>query len=329
MTETPKLLSVVVPIYFEELVVEEFYRRTRAVLEALSDRYAYELIFVDDGSRDRSLELLVNIARADSRVTVLEFSRNFGHQMAITAGLEHARGDAVVLIDGDLQDPPEVISQMVDEWEKGIEVVYGVREERDGETAFKLLTARWFYALMGKLSDIAVPRDTGDFRLLDRKAVDALCSLPERERFIRGLVPWIGFSQKGIYYHRDARYAGETKYTLQKMLRFAVVGITSFSDKPLVIVTQVGILFSFFSFLLSIWLIINKLLYPENTLFGWTSLVVIILFVAGVQLTCTGIVGLYVGKIFHEVKQRPLYLVARTYNYTAQSAVRRSDQVSG
>ncbi len=327
MTKTQKLLSVVVPIYFEELVVEEFYRRTKAVLEELSDRYAYELIFVDDGSRDSSLQLLLGIARSDSHVTVLEFSRNFGHQMAITAGMEYAKGDAVVLIDGDLQDPPEVISRMVDEWEKGIEVVYGVREKRDGETAFKLLTAHWFYALMSKLSDVDVPRDTGDFRLLDRKAVDALRSLPERERFIRGLVPWIGFSQKGILYHRDARYAGETKYTLQKMLRFALVGITSFSDKPLVIVTQIGILFSAFSFLLSLWLIVNKFIYPEDTLFGWTSLVVIILFVAGVQLTCTGIVGLYVGKIFHEVKQRPLYLVSNTYNYAAEDTAQHGEQI--
>ncbi len=325
MTEPTKLLSVVVPVYFEELVVEEFYNRTRAVLEGLADRYRYELIFVDDGSRDRSLELLLGIAKADFHVTVLEFSRNFGHQMAITAGLEQARGDAVVLIDGDLQDPPEVIPRMVGEWEKGIDVVYGVRDKREGETPFKLLTAHWFYALLDKLSDVSIPRDTGDFRLMDRAAVDALCSLPERERFIRGLVPWIGFSQKGILYNRDARYAGETKYTLQKMLRFALVGITSFSDKPLVIVTQIGIFFSLFSFILSIWLVINKLLYPENTLFGWTSMVVLILFVAGVQLTCTGIVGLYVGKIFHEVKQRPLYLVRRTYNFVSPE----KDQPSG
>ncbi len=305
--------------------MEEFYTRTRTVLERIADRYHFELIFVDDGSRDRSLELLLRIARTDSRVTVLEFSRNFGHQMAITAGLDHARGDAVVLIDGDLQDPPEVILRMVAEWEKGIDVVYGVREKREGETAFKLLTARWFYALLDKLSDVSIPRDTGDFRLMDRAAVDALCSLPERERFIRGLVPWIGFSQKGILYNRDARYAGETKYTLQKMLHFALVGITSFSDKPLVIVTQLGILFSLFSFILSVWLVINKLLFPDNTLFGWTSMVVIVLFVAGVQLTCTGIVGLYVGKIFHEVKQRPLYLVRRTHHFVEKD-IHQTDQ---
>jgi len=320
MAEPTKRISVVVPIYYEEQVIPEFYRRTRAALETLADRYDRELVFVDDGSKDRSLQLLLDIAAQDPNVRVVALSRNFGHQMAITAGLEHATGDAVVLIDGDLQDPPELIPAMVAKWEEGYKVVYAQREKREGESLLKLATAKLFYKLLDALCEIEIPRDTGDFRLIDRQAVDALASLPECNRFIRGLVPWVGFSQYALPYRRDARYAGATKFNMEKMLRFAFSGITSFSEKPLYLALRLGVLFSLLSFLLGVWLIVNKLLFPQDTIFGWTSLVIVILFVGGVQLLSVGVLGLYIGKIHHEVKRRPFYVAAAKFGFPAPSA---------
>jgi dolichol-phosphate mannosyltransferase len=320
MTETKQRISVVVPIYHEEQVIPEFYRRTSAALLTLAERYEYELLFVDDGSKDRSLQLLLDIGAQDPGVRVISFSRNFGHQMAITAGLEHATGAAVVLIDGDLQDPPELIPAMIAKWEEGYKVVYAVREKREGESFLKLATAKAFYKILDTLSEIEIPRDTGDFRLIDRQVVEALDSLPECNRFIRGLIPWVGFPQHALPYRRDARYAGCTKFNLEKMLRFAFSGITSFSEKPLYLALRLGVLFSLLSFLLGVWLIVNKLLFPENTIFGWTSLVIVILFVGGVQLLSVGVLGLYIGKIYHEVKRRPLYIAAGKYGFPTAPA---------
>lgn len=316
MTDKKTLISIVVPIYFEEQVIDEFYRRTRAVLAGLEDRFASEIIFVDDGSQDRSLELLLALAEKDSGVRVLTFSRNFGHQMAITAGIEHASGQAIVLIDGDLQDPPELIPDMIAKWEEGYKVVYAVRETREGESLLKIATAKAFYKVLNRLSEIEIPMDTGDFRLIDRQVADALSSLPECNRFIRGLIPWVGFAQCGVSYRRDARYAGTTKFNMEKMLKFAFSGITSFSEKPLYVALRLGVFFSLFSFLLGVWLIVNKLLFPQDTIFGWTSLVTVILFIGGVQLASVGVLGLYIGKIYHEVKRRPLYIPAAKYGFT-------------
>ena len=309
-TDTVPTITLVVPIYNEELVIEEFYRRAKRMLESLQPCYAHELLFVDDGSSDASPSLLAELADKDDSVRVLRLSRNFGHQMAITAGIEHARGQAVVLIDGDLQDPPEVVPHMVATWEQGYHVVYGVREHREKESLFKLWTAKLFYRALNALSIVDIPKDTGDFRLIDRQVADALAALPERNRFVRGLIPWVGFRQIGIRYHRDARHAGRTKYSLDKMLSLAFQGITSFSVRPLYISLKAGLAFTIISFVMAVWLVVNKLLYPENTVFGWTSMVVVILFMGGVQLASIGIVGLYIGQIFREVKQRPLYILA-------------------
>jgi glycosyltransferase involved in cell wall biosynthesis len=328
MAEQKKLLSVVVPIFFEEQVIGEFYRRTHAALQGLTQRYAYEIVFVDDGSKDHSLPLLLELAKQDPCVRVLTFSRNFGHQMAITAGIEHAAGEAIVLIDGDLQDPPELIPEMVAKWEEGYKVVYAMRETREGENFVKLATAKAFYKVLNMLSEIEIPSDTGDFRLMDRQVADALMSLPECNRFIRGLIPWVGFPQYGLKYRRDARYAGSTKFSLEKMLKFAFSGITSFSEKPLYLALRFGVFFSLLSFLLGVWLVVNKLLFSEDTIFGWTSLVIVILFVGGVQLLSVGVLGLYIGKIYHEVKRRPLYIAAAKYGFPETTQLQPGHQTS-
>ncbi len=320
MTDSRKLVSLVVPVYYEEQVINEFYRRCKASLAPLEQTCRFEFVFVDDGSQDRSLVLLQNLLEHDSSIRIVSFSRNFGHQMAISAGIEHAAGDALVIIDSDLQDPPEVIPAMIDKWNEGFHVVYGVRETRQGESFMKLFTAKAFYRILNALSDIDIPHDTGDFRLIDRRVADILLHLPERNRFIRGLIPWIGFRQCGVTYHRDSRYAGETKFSFRKMFAFAFDGIASFSDKPLLLAFRLGILFSLLAFALGVWLIVNKFLYPADTIFGWTSLVVVILFVGGVQLASIGMLGLYIGKIFREVKQRPLYIAAQRFGFPPSSA---------
>lgn len=309
------LLSVVVPIYFEEQLIDEFYYRMKKVLVNLEPHYRHELIFVNDGSTDRSLELLKALSQKDNAVRVIDFSRNFGHQIAITAGIDYATGDAVVVIDGDLQDPPEVIPQMVTKWEEGYKVVYGVRSKRKGETAFKLLTASIFYRLIGKLSDVKLPLDAGDFRLMDRVVVDALGQIHEENRYIRGLVTWIGFPQYGLPYERDIRYAGETKFTLKKMIKFAFDGITSFSDKPLHLSSQLGMLVTGASFIAMVWVILSKLIYPQSSIPGWTSLLVVVLFLGGIQLISIGILGQYIGRIYRETKRRPLYIVSKKYGF--------------
>lgn len=305
-----KLISVVAPVYFEELLIGEFYRRITAVMRSLARKYDYELVFVNDGSTDRSLEILESFLETDNRVRIVNLSRNFGHQRAITAGIDYAAGDAVVVIDSDLQDPPEVIPQMVAEWERGVQVVGGTRINRKGESFFKLFTARMFYRILNSLSDVPLPLDTGDFRLMDRAVADVVRGMREESRYIRGLIVWAGFRQGSVQYERDPRTAGATKYSLKKMLRLAFDGITSFSEKPLMLAMQLGLLITGASFLGMLYLFISRIIRPESVVAGWTSLIVIVLFVGGTQLLVIGILGLYVGRIHRQSKGRPLYIAA-------------------
>ena len=300
-------LSVVVPCFDEAAVIAETHRRLATALHAIPGVRA-EIIYVDDGSLDDTIELLRGIATSDATVRVLSLSRNFGHQVALSAGLEHATGDAVTVIDADLQDPPEVIAEFVARWRDGWDVVYGVRRQRQGETGFKLATAHLFYRLISVLSRVDIPADAGDFRLLDRQVVDALLAMPERDRFVRGMVSWVGFRQVAVPYDRSARAGGTTKYPLRKMVHFALDGIFSFSPQPLRLATYfgffasglavVGVFYAFFLRLLT-----------ASVVPGWATLLIAVLFLGGVQLVSLGIMGEYVARIYGQVKARPLYLV--------------------
>ena len=313
----PEMISIVVPCLNEEEVLRDTNRRLVAVLEQLPLKF--EILYVDDGSTDRTPEILRELQAVDERIRVIRFSRNFGHQMAITAGLEHASGDAVAIIDADLQDPPEVIADFVAKWMDGFEVVYGVRTEREGETAFKLWTAKMFYRLIGKLSDTEIPLDTGDFRLMGRRVVDALLAMPERDRFVRGMVSWLGFSQAAVPYRRAARAAGVTKFSLFKMMRFATDGIVSFSILPLRLATWVGFAASGIALLGILITVVERLMGVEGLVKGWASILVAILFIGGVQLICMGIIGEYVGRIYGESKRRPLYVVRERIGFQTRS----------
>ncbi len=303
-----QLLSVVAPMLNEEGVAREFHRRVRDALAGLP----FELIIVDDGSTDATPAILDEIAEADPRVRVLHLSRAFGHQLALTAGLDHARGDAVVSIDADLQDPPEVIPLLVDRWRRGVDVVVAKRTHRVGETRFKLVTAKWFYRVMGRLAQIDLEPDAGDFRLMDRAAVDALLSLRERSRFLRGMTSWIGFRQGTVEFQRDARLAGETKYPLRRMLRFAFDGISSFSHFPLQIATVLGFAATAIAFLGLPLTIVAR--YSGIFERGVPSVLFAVLFIGGLQLMTLGLIGEYVGRIYDEVKRRPLYVVREARN---------------
>ncbi len=300
------LLSVVIPVYNEEDNVDAFYDRMSGVADSL-DSLAVEMVFVDDGSRDGSLEKLTRLSQHDPRVRIIKLARNFGHQLAITAGIDRARGDCVVVIDADLQDPPEAIPAMVEKWREGYDVVYGVREKREGEGALKLLTASMFYRLLRNMTKVDIPVDVGDFRLVSRRAADQLRGMREQDRFVRGLVSWIGFEQTGIEYVRDARHAGETKYPFSKMLKFALDGITSFSTVPLKLASWLGYAASAFAFLYLASVFVQKMM--GYTVEGWATIMVAMLFLGGIQLICLGIMGEYIGRIFTEIKQRPLYIV--------------------
>src|SRR6516165_8299279 len=301
------LLSVIVPCANEEEVLLETHRQLVEALARIVD-LGFEIVYVDDGSTDSTPALLRELQLSDDRVRVVRLSRNFGHQVPITAGMEHAAGDAVVVIDADLQDPPEVIAAFVDQWRRGYEVAYGVRTERNGETAFKLCTAKVFYRLIARLSETEISLDTGDFRLMDRKVVDALLAMPERDRFIRGMVSWLGFSQVPVPYRRAARVAGKTKFSLFKMVRFATDGIVSFSTVPLRLASYLGFAVSGIS-IIGILIALYARLFGKDWVQGWTSLVIAVLFLGGVQLVCLGIIGEYVGRTYGESKRRPLYLV--------------------
>jgi polyisoprenyl-phosphate glycosyltransferase len=300
---TPRLLSIVAPVYDEQELIEAFVARTTA---AAAD-YEFELVLVNDGSSDRTPELLDAIAARDKRVRVIHLSRNFGHQAALTAGLEHAAGDVVAMIDADLQDPPELIGEMIAQWRQGADVVYAVRKQREGETAFKLATASWFYKLFDKLAQVDLEPNSGDFRLLDRRALDALLAMTERSRFLRGMTVWVGFNQTAVSYERDARHAGETKYTLRKMLRFSLDAITSFSHLPLQLATYVGIFSAGIAFVAIPVVILLRVF--DSYLPGFSSITIAILLLGGIQLIAIGVIGEYVGRIYDEVRHRPKYIL--------------------
>ena len=308
------LLSVVIPCMNEEQVIRETCHRLLSVLGAAE--FQVELILVDDGSKDGTPEILRELQALDSRVRVVQLSRNFGHQMAITAGVEHAEGDAVAIIDADLQDPPEVLLDFVAKWLDGYDVVYGVRTERDGETLFKQWTAKGFYRLIGRLSETKIPLDTGDFRLMDRQVVAALLSMPERDRYVRGMVSWLGFSQVSVPYRRAARFAGETKFPLLKMIKFAVDGIVSFSVIPLRVATWVGFFASGISILGILAVLLARYFRVLGVVKGWSSTVIAVLFIGGVQLVCMGIIGEYIGRIYGEAKHRPLYVIREKLGFS-------------
>jgi glycosyltransferase involved in cell wall biosynthesis len=308
------LLSVIIPCFNEEKVLRDTHRRLSGVLRDLSEA-DYELIFVDDGSRDASPAVLKELAQQDVRVSVIGFSRNFGHQPAVSAGLRYCRGDVAVIIDADLQDPPEVIPEMLRQLVKtGSNVVYGVRTKRNGETWFKRTAASLFYHLLNQLSEVPLPVDTGDFRIIDRKIINAFNALRENNKYIRGLIGWMGFKQTPFHYERDARFAGSTKYTLRKMVRLASTGIFYFSKKPLRIATAFGFASVGVGLLLSAWILFNKLRSPQYLISGWTSLILLVIYFGGVQLLTIGILGHYLGSLFDEIKARPEYIVDETLN---------------
>lgn len=298
------MLSVIVPLFNEEEIVS----KTFAVLEQELAGIEHELIFVNDGSTDRTREILEGLLPKTPQNRLINFSRNFGHQAAFSAGLKHATGDAVVIIDGDLQDPPALIRDMLEKWKEGFQVVYAQRRKRAGETVFKKVTAHYFYKILHLLTNIDIPRDTGDFRLMDRAVVDQLNALPERNRFLRGLVCWVGFRRTGILYDRQERTAGTSKYPLRKMLRLAMDGITSFSTTPLKISFLTGFAATLIAFAIFVWSVLEKFLNPVTTVPGWASLMTAVVFFGGIQLMSIGILGEYIGRIYEEVKQRPLYI---------------------
>ncbi|WP_195575760.1 glycosyltransferase [Paenibacillus sp. 1001270B_150601_E10] len=309
-----KCISVVIPAYNEEEVIAQCYQALTKVMAAT--RYRYELVFVNDGSKDRTISILDELARQDSCVRVVNFARNFGHQAAVTAGINQAKGDCVVIIDADLQDPPEVIHRMLDKWEEGYDVVYGKRRKRKGETLFKLATASMFYRFLQYMSDTEIPRDTGDFRLIDRKVVHIFNRMTEKNKFIRGIISWIGFNQTFVEYDRDERAAGVTKYPFRKMIAFASDGIFSFSSKPLKLITRMGMITVVLAFAVLVYSLCAKLLNLPEVERGWTSLMTAITLFSGVQMLSLGIMGEYIARIYDESKNRPQYIVRETIHYS-------------
>lgn len=302
-----KIITYVFPIYNESGNIELLHKTMSALLEN-NRQYNYELLFVNDGSKDNSLELLTRIQAKDPRVTLIDFARNFGHQIAVTAGLDYAKGDAVVIMDSDMQDPPKVSLELIKKWEEGYDVVYAQRRSRK-DSFFKKLTANLFYRLLQKLADIDIPRDTGDFRLVDRKVVDEMKKFKEHNRFLRGMVSFIGFKQIAVPFDRNERYSGKSGYPLKKMLKFAADGIFSFSTYPLKLIRNLGFFVSFLAFIGIFYALTMKIFFPTVTIEGWTFIVIAILFVGGVQLIMLGVLGSYIGRIYTEVQDRPLYTI--------------------
>ena len=312
---TKSLISYVFPVFNEAGNIDRLYSTICETITTRVDEYDFELIFINDGSRDGSLDRLLALQSADPRVSVIDFSRNFGHQLAVTAGLDHAHGDAIIIMDSDLQDPPTVSLELIDKWRSGYDVVYAQRRTRkDG--AFKRLTANIFYRLLSRLSDIDIPRNTGDFRLIDRKVVDQLKRFHEHDRFLRGLISYVGFRQTAVLFDRDERHAGETGYPLAKMIKFALDGIFGFSSAPLKLITRVGYFISGLSFAGIIYALYVRFLMPDQAVSGWTFTVIAILFIGGVQLIMLGILGGYIGRIYTESQGRPLYIIDRIYETT-------------
>jgi len=306
-----KLYSVVIPLYNEEEVALECVNRVVKVMEQIDRNY--EIIFVNDGSSDKTMDIMIEQCKKNSKLKIIDFSRNFGHQIAITAGMDYAKGDAIIVMDADLQDPPEVIPEMIEKFNQGYDVVYAIRKSRKGESIFKKLTAKLFYRFLRYMCSIDIPVDTGDFRLISKKVSKVMTSLTERNRYVRGLVAWVGFKQIGIEYERDERFAGETKYPLRKMIKLSIDGITSFSTKPLTISKNLGIFVALAGFVYALIIVIKKIaLNIPNT--GWSSTVVLILIIGGLQLIMIGVVGDYIARIFDESKNRPLYIINEKYN---------------
>ena len=312
------LLSVIVPVYNEKDVIESFHQRLVSVLDALSGDT--ELVYINDGSNDSSLEILLKLKERDPRVVIVDLSRNFGKEIAMTAGLDFCKGKAAVIIDADLQDPPELIPDLLEKWQDGYDVVYAKRLSRSGESALKKITSKAFYRIIKRISRIPIPEDTGDFRLLSRRAINALSGLRERNRFMKGLFAWIGYPQTAVYYDRDPRYAGKSKWSYPALWNLALEGITSFTVAPLKLATYIGLLTATGAFLYGIWILIKTLLYGDPVA-GYPTMMIVILFMGGVQLLALGIIGEYLGRIFSESKQRPLYLVNEYYNSENDSAV--------
>lgn len=304
-----KTVSIVVPCFNESAVIDATIAELLSVTQRLAD-YQFELIFINDGSSDDTETKLLAYSRQHANIRMVSFSRNFGHQQAVSAGLDVSTGDAVVLIDADLQDPPSLIGEMIDKWQQGFDVVYGTRLSREGESTFKRWSAKCFYRLLDKLSEVPIPLDTGDFRLMDRQVVDHLIAMPEKARFIRGMVSWIGFNQTSITYQRSARFAGESKYPLTKMLKFGIDGILSFSVKPLKLSIMLGFMCSGIAMLMLLYSVYIRLM-TAHWESGWTSLIISILFMGGVQLISIGILGEYIARIYNESKNRPLYIIKK------------------
>ncbi len=317
--------SIVVPIWNEELVIPELYKRVLTTMDGItaSTGETWELVCVNDGSKDGSLKLLTELNQRDARVKVLDFSRNFGHQVAITAGADFAEGDAVVVMDSDLQDPPDVVVRMIEKWREGYDVVYAQRATREGETKFKLWTASAFYRLLQRITDVEIPVDTGDFRLMDRKVVLVMRKLREKHRFMRGLSSWVGFKQTGVTYDRAERFAGETKYPLRKMLRLAIAAITSFSFLPLQLATYAGFILAGIS-LIGIILTIILRLSGSLAFAGQATTLVAVLFLGGIQLIFLGVIGEYIGRIYDEAKDRPLYVVNHAWGFVPEESTERA-----
>ncbi len=308
-----KKISVVIPMYYEEEVAQECYNRVKKVLDGI-EGYEHEIIFVNDGSKDKTLSILEEIAAKDKNVKVISFSRNFGHQAAVTAGLKEVTGDAIVILDADLQDPPELIPDMLKYWEKGYEVIYGKRKTRKGESAFKLLTAKMFYKTLNALSDVEIPKDTGDFRLVDRKVVDVINQMPEHNKFLRGLFSWVGFEQIPYEYERQERFAGKTKYPLKKMIKLASDGIMGFSTKPLKLVGGLGIISIVISIIILIYAVLSYTFKWNNLTAGWTSIMVTMTFLSGIILLSLWMIGEYIIRIYSESKGRPQYIIKKKIN---------------
>ncbi len=309
-----KKISFVIPMYCEEKVADECYKRVKNVLNELSNKYEHEIIIIDDGSKDQTLPILEQLAKQDLSLKIISFSRNFGHQAAVTCGLQYASGDAIVIIDADMQDPPELIKEMLELWEAGNDVIYGKRKNRKGESAFKLFSAKMFYQMLNALSDVEIPKDTGDFRLVDRKVVDAINQLPEHNKFLRGLFSWVGYKQIPFEYERQERFAGKTKYPLNKMLKLASDGIIGFSTKPLKLVGAIGIMSVCISFILLLYAIASYIWNLNNLSSGWTSIMVAITFFAGIQLLSIWIISEYIGRIYDESKRRPQFIINKKIN---------------
>ena len=305
--------SVVIPAYNEQEVINETYKRLTATMTDMGE--PYELIFVNDGSKDDTARIISKFCAKDSSVRLMNFTRNFGHMAAISAGMEHARGDAIFIIDADLQDPPEVFPEMAAKWKEGYHVIYGKRKKRKGESAFKKASAKIFYRFLRRMTSVDLPPDTGEFRLIDRKVCDAVNMLPEKSRYIRGLVSWVGFKQIPVEYDREERFAGVTKYPLRKMITFAMDAITSFSHKPLKLATMIGFLISLLSFIYIIYVIYQHY-FTDRTITGWASTIAAVLFTQGIVLMILGLMGEYIGRIYKEIQNRPNYIIQEIIEYT-------------